>query len=84
MSSPKSWVCFVENDPKIERPERIVLTVREAAELLGVSPATAYRMIKAGSIPSIRMPGSRIFVPRRPFERQFGIDCKPDAASTTT
>ena len=59
--------------------ERIVFTPQEVAELLGVSPATAYRMIKAGSIPSIRMPGSRIFVPRRPFERQFGIDCEPGA-----
>jgi excisionase family DNA binding protein len=42
---------------------RLVLTVAEAAELLGISRALAYELVARGELPSIRL-GRRIVVPR--------------------
>jgi excisionase family DNA binding protein len=36
-----------------------LLTVTEAAEMLGVSPATIRRAIDKGELPGFRVPGSR-------------------------
>ena len=43
--------------------ERITMTVEEAAALLGISRNTAFRAVRAGDLPSIRI-GRRILVPR--------------------
>ncbi|MEM9656379.1 MAG: helix-turn-helix domain-containing protein [Actinomycetota bacterium] len=42
-------------------------SVAEAAEILGISRASAYECIRIGDLPSIRM-GGRILVPRRLLE----------------
>ena len=55
----------VDNEP------RIVLTVHEAARLLGVSHVTAYAYVKNGTIPSFRM-GRRVLIPRVAFLAKFG------------
>jgi excisionase family DNA binding protein len=47
--------------------ERLALTVEEAAELLSISRSLAYRWVKAGTLPSIRV-GNAVRVPRRALE----------------
>jgi excisionase family DNA binding protein len=42
---------------------RLVLTVAEAAELLGISRAFAYELVARGEVPSLRL-GRRVVVPR--------------------
>ncbi|MFC1847667.1 helix-turn-helix domain-containing protein [Chloroflexota bacterium] len=48
--------------------ERLVLTVEQAAEILGISRPTAYEAIQTGEIPHIRI-GRRILVPRAALEK---------------
>jgi excisionase family DNA binding protein len=48
--------------------EKLVLTVEEAAEILGISRPTAYQGIQSGEIPHIRI-GRRILVPRAALEK---------------
>jgi excisionase family DNA binding protein len=43
--------------------ERLVLTVAEAGELLGISRAFAYELVARGELPIIRL-GRRIVVPK--------------------
>jgi excisionase family DNA binding protein len=50
------WRVFME-------ASRETTTVAEAARMLGLSVASAYRAIESGEIPSIRI-GGRILVPR--------------------
>lgn len=45
----------------------ITYTVDEAAEMLSISRAHAYRCIKAGTLPSLRF-GRRIVVPARAID----------------
>lgn len=47
--------------------ERLVLTVREAAELLGVSDDLLYELTARGEIPCLRL-GRRRVIPRRAVE----------------
>ncbi len=42
--------------------ERIGLTVPEAAKQIGIGPALAWRLVKSGEMPSIKL-GSRRIVP---------------------
>jgi len=42
---------------------RLTVTVEEAAELLGISRDIAFREIRAGTIPALRLGASRIVVP---------------------
>jgi excisionase family DNA binding protein len=46
--------------------ERLVVSVPEAARLLGISRTHAYELIARGELPSIRL-GRRILVPLRPY-----------------
>lgn len=48
--------------------EKIVLTVDEVANILGISRPTAYQGIQRGEIPSIKV-GKRILVPRMALEK---------------
>lgn len=50
--------------------EKLVLTVPEAGELLGVSRAHAYLMVKLGQIPILKL-GRRIVVPRVALEKML-------------
>jgi excisionase family DNA binding protein len=45
------------------RPDRLVFTVSEAAELLGISRAHGYELAARGELPSLRL-GRRLVVPR--------------------
>ena len=49
-------------------PERLTLTVEEAAALIGISRAFAYEAVRRGEIPSIRI-GRRVLVPRAALDR---------------
>lgn len=44
-------------------PERLTLTVEEAARLLGIGRSLAYELVATGGLPSIRL-GRRILIPR--------------------
>lgn len=48
--------------------DKLTLTVKEAAEALGISRPTAYEAIGTGEIPHIRI-GRRILVPRVALEK---------------
>ena len=52
-------------------PERLTLTVEEAAATLGISRAFAYEAVRRGEIPSIRI-GRRVLVPRVALDRLVG------------
>ena len=56
--------------PVIEErpPQRLTMTVEEAAVVLGISRATAYDAVSRGEIPCIRI-GSRILIPKVALER---------------
>jgi excisionase family DNA binding protein len=56
--------------------ERLVLTVEEAATLLGISRAFAYEAVNSGTIPSIRI-GRRILVPKAALNRLVGAEPMP-------
>ncbi len=47
--------------------EALLLTVREAAKLLRISPNTGYELIRQGRIPHLRL-GRRILIPRHGLE----------------
>ncbi len=52
---------------KSERP-RLLLRPREVADLIGVSRTTAYELIAAGTIPSVRL-GNLLRVPAAALEK---------------
>ena len=47
-----------------ESHEPLVLTVTEAAEILGISRSFAYELCRTGELPALRL-GRRVVVPRR-------------------
>ena len=53
-----------------EIQDRLVLTVPEAADLLGICRNAAYEGVRRGEIPSIRI-GKRLVVPRTAFEEML-------------
>jgi excisionase family DNA binding protein len=52
----------------VDRPERMVLSVAEAAELLGISRTLAYDLVARDELPALRL-GGRIGVLYRPLVR---------------
>jgi len=65
--------------------ERLVLTVAEAGEMLGISRAFAYELVARGELPVIRL-GRRRLVPRRALlaliETEFVPPTPSDPAAT--
>jgi excisionase family DNA binding protein len=49
--------------------ERRVLTIGEAARLLGVSRGVAYEMARRGTLPTLRLSPRRLCVPVTALER---------------
>ena len=47
----------------IESKEKLTMTIKEAAEVLGISRATAYMLASTGQIPVIRLGERRLVVP---------------------
>ncbi|MQF69591.1 helix-turn-helix domain-containing protein [SAR202 cluster bacterium AD-804-J14_MRT_500m] len=56
---------------------RLVLTVDEVAESLGVGRNTAYEAVHRGEIPALRI-GRRILVPRAALERLLKQTGEPE------
>ena len=52
------------------RMEKLVFTVDEVAELLGICRPTAFKGVRLGIIPSIRV-GKRILIPRIALEKML-------------
>lgn len=50
--------------------EKVVYTVDEVAEKLGISRPTAYEGVRMGKIPSIKI-GRRLLVPKISFDRML-------------
>ena len=48
--------------------DRLVFTVEEAAQLLGISRSFAYEAVRRGDVPSMRI-GKRILVPKAALQR---------------
>lgn len=60
--------------------DRLVYTVAETAELLGIALGTAYECVRNGDIPSIKL-GRRIAVPRKALQ-QLLDEAQQNAHST--
>jgi excisionase family DNA binding protein len=62
--------------------EKLVFTVDEAAEILGISRPTAYQAVERGDIPSLRI-GRRILIPvsalKKRLETAAEAGNKPEA-----
>jgi excisionase family DNA binding protein len=56
--------------------DRLVFTVEEAAQLLGISRSFAYEAVQRGEIPSMRI-GRRILVPKTALLRFLASDHEP-------
>ena len=56
--------------------ERLVLTVAEAGELLGISRAFAYELVARGELPVVRL-GRRRLVPKVALLALLGADLSP-------
>ena len=52
------------------RELRLTLTIKQAAETLGISRGSAYEAARRGEIPTIRI-GRRLIVPRAALERML-------------
>ena len=61
---------------------RLLLSVREMAEVLGIGRDAAYRAANAGEIPTIRI-GRRLYVPRTALLRWIDIQASGDVNGTS-
>jgi len=63
--------------------DRETLKVAEAAEILGISPSSAYEAVRTGQIPTIRV-GRRLLIPKVALARlldeagRFPVDDRSD------
>lgn len=64
----------------MDRPERMVLSVTEAAEMLGISRSLAYDLAARGELPTRRF-GGRIVVLLRPLQRLLDGETVDHASS---
>jgi excisionase family DNA binding protein len=62
--------------PLLEIGERLVFTVAEAGDLLGISRAFAYELVARGELPVIRL-GRRIVVPKAALLAMVGLEQAP-------
>lgn len=61
---PSSPLAIEKRPGLNEKGEKLVLSVAEAAGLLGISRPKAYGLVHSGELPNIRW-GSRILIPRK-------------------
>ncbi|MGH8991163.1 MAG: helix-turn-helix domain-containing protein [Acidimicrobiia bacterium] len=64
----------------VDCPERLVLSVTEAAEMLGISRSLAYELVARGELPARRF-GGRIVVLLRPLQRLLEGEPADEAAA---
>jgi excisionase family DNA binding protein len=62
----------------LKQHERLVFTVREAAEVLGISKSHAYELVAQRVLPSLRL-GRRIVIPRDALYRFLDGPAQPAA-----
>jgi excisionase family DNA binding protein len=67
------------SDQRIEAATPIMVTVPEAAKLLGIKPWRAYELINAGIIPSVRLGERCIRVPVRALEERMNAMASGEA-----
>jgi excisionase family DNA binding protein len=60
----------MENERETTKPERRVVTLKEAAAILRISRASAYQAAKTKEIPTIRI-GRRLLVPTAALEQML-------------
>ena len=58
----------------------MTLSVEEAAEILGISRAFAYKLVKKDELPIVRL-GRRVVVPRRALETMLEVGTDDDPRS---
>lgn len=58
----------MQNSETERERERLVVTVEEAAKMLGISRATAYTLASTGGLPVIRISARRLIVPRKALD----------------
>jgi excisionase family DNA binding protein len=58
--------------PDSQTAERLVMTVPEAAELLGISRESAYKAARAGQLPTVTL-GRRLLVPVARLNAFLGV-----------
>jgi excisionase family DNA binding protein len=68
----------VQASARTPRPDRLTWTITEAAQLLGISRATAYEAAHRGELP-VRLIGRRMLVPRVALLRLLEQDAPPDS-----
>jgi excisionase family DNA binding protein len=56
------------NDRRVASAERLMLTVAQSAELLGLGRTTTYELVMRGTIESVHV-GRRRLIPRRALDR---------------
>ena len=49
--------------------DRLVLTVKETAQILGVSVATVSKLVKTGQLPAIRLGKRTVRIPKAALEQ---------------
>jgi excisionase family DNA binding protein len=72
-----------EAEPFQPPPQRLTLTVEEAAATLGISRASAYEAVRKREIPSLRT-GNRILIPRSQLKKLLGSDATTNEDSATS
>lgn len=60
--------------------DRLTLSVEEAAELLGISRALAYELVRRGQLPRLRL-GRRVVIPRKALEEFIEAVASPTAVA---
>jgi excisionase family DNA binding protein len=55
------------------KDEALTVSVEHAARLIGVSRGTAYRMVRDGELPAIRV-GRRVLVLKKPLMQMLGAE----------
>ena len=64
-------------------PPKITYTVAEAADLLRIKEAFAYRLIRDGSFPCVVIRVGRNYrIPKAPFDRMLGLSETVEATPT--
>ena len=61
--------------------EKMVLTVDEVAEVLGIARPIAYRLVKSSDFPAIRIGEGRIIVPIGEFHKWLETESKKQIKS---
>ena len=59
-------------EERMSATERLVFSVPEVAELLGISRAFAYELVARGELPVVRL-GRRVVVPRVALLAKIGV-----------